>query len=104
MKMKRRNAGFTAFELLCVIVIIAIPVLIVGVGISASMGNFWVTEDSALRAVQVSDPSMIEVVTLERHIWGYSKVIAQDGEGNRGEFDIDACILQNRTATLVAGS
>lgn len=92
------NKGFTVIELLLVIVVVG--VLVIGIGFYGGIckGNFWVGEESALKAIQRIDPTIVSVFSLERYIWGYSKVVAIDKNGDQREFSIDANILQNRRA------
>lgn len=100
--MRRKNKeGFTLTELL---VSLVVPVIIVGFGLigGIGMGNFWVGETSALKAVKVADSSAVEVVVLERHIWGYSRVTAKDSDGKEICFYLDANILQNVRAIPAA--
>lgn len=100
MKYLRGSSGLVLIELLFIVWILV--VVIVGVGFISGVvrGNYWVGEASALKAVQRVDSEMLEVVTLERHIWGYSKVTVRDKGGKEFEFAIDADILQNRRAQL----
>lgn len=95
---RKRRSGFALWELLLIMVIIG--AFVVGFGLIGGvvMGNYWVGEKSALKAVRVEDPSMAELVTLERHVWGYSRVVVKDEEGNEQTFLLDADVLQNVTA------
>ncbi len=96
--MKNGQTGLVLIELLIIVWILVFA--IVGVGFIGGVvrGNYWVGEASALKAVQGVDSAMLEVVTLERHIWGYSKVTVRDKDGTEFEFAIDADVLQNRRA------
>jgi len=97
----KKKAGFTLLELLILMVLIGGVVLGFGFIGGVCMGNFWVSEGSALDAVQFINPSAAEVVKLERHVWGYSKAVVKDDEGNEKSYYLDACILQNTDAIPV---
>jgi len=98
MKRLKNNQGFTLIELMvvCMIPVILFGVLVLGFGVVK--GNFWVQEDSALKAIKFEDPSISEVLVIERHIWGKSKATVVDEEGNRRVFLLDSNIMQNITA------
>jgi|GEM_PF-2161810 hypothetical protein len=101
---KSRRSGLTKLELLILLGVIAIIVggIVFAIGLvgGVAMGNHWVDEESALKAIQVTDSSMTDLVRLERHVWGYSHAVAMDEEGSEKNFLLDACILQNVTAII----
>ena len=97
MRSRTGSGGFTLIEL-AFIVVVVIAVIMFGIIGGVCRGNFWVGEESALKAVQRVDPAIIEVVALERHVWAYSKVFVRDQDGKVRKFAIDANILQNRRA------
>lgn len=92
------SAGVTFIELIILITIVGF--LVIGIGFYGGVcrGNFWVSEKSALKAVQIVSPTIVSIHSLERHIWGYSKVVAIDKDGSQKTFKIDANVLQNRRA------
>ena len=93
-----RNKGFTLIEVAIAVVVVFIVVGVLGIYGGIIKGNFWVSEESALKAIKRIEPNMVEVVEMNRRVWRYSKVIARDKDGVEHEFGIDANILQNRTA------
>lgn len=95
------SAGVTFIEL--VIGMLIVGFLFFGLGFIGGIcrGNYWVSEKSALKSVRVVRPTIASVLSLERHIWGYSKVVVIDQDGGKHEFDIDANILQNRRAIAI---
>lgn len=97
--------GFTLFELIgCLgITMMIIVFYVVGVG-GIIMGNFWLNESSALKAIQFVDSSVVEILMLERYIWSYSRAIVADDDGNRHEFYLDTSILQNVKAIPASGT
>lgn len=95
-----RSGGFSLIGIIFVVAFV-IGAIVIGLIGGVCRGNFWVGEESALKAVQRVDPTMIEVVTLERHVWGYSKVVVRDEKSNERTFAIDASVLQNRRAIPV---
>jgi len=104
MRKQLGNKGFTLAELLFVLAIITIAVTAVGFIGGFFAGNFWFGETSALKAVQFEDPSMKDVIKLERGYWGYGKVIVQGknevGDIVEKEYYIDTNILQKKKAIL----
>lgn len=86
--------GFTLIELLLVLMILAALSLFLLV-IPLCRANIFVTEASALSAVQVINPDAAKIVNLERHLIGYSRVIVEDNQKQRLTFDIDANAMGN---------
>jgi len=98
---RSRSGSFSLIELMIVVTVILVLIVCVGFIGGVCRGNFWVGEESALKAVQRVDPTMKKVVILERNIWAYSKVVVSDQNGKEREFAIDANVLQNRRAIPV---
>ena len=97
MRSRTGSGGFNVIEV-AFVVFAVIAVIMFGIIGGVCRGNFWVGEESALKAVQRVDPAMMEVVILERHVWAYSEVSVRDQDGNVRQFAIDANVLQNRRA------
>lgn len=93
-----KKNGFTLLELLIVVFIIIVGGIGLGLLGGVCMGNFWVGEQSALKAIQVANGSVVEVIQLQRHVWGYSKAVIKEQDGGQKEFYLNSNILQNVSA------
>ena len=93
-------------ELLIVVAIVGIVVTLLGyfvIGAFVVKGNFWVSDDGALRCVQVVDPSAVRIVKLTRNISAPSVVIVEDNDGVRTTYALDSDVLWNADCTKEAG-
>ena len=95
----RSKSGFTLIELLIVVVILVIVIgylaLYLGLICGIAMGNYWVSDEGALKAVQVDNPEVTEVVKIQRNIWDYSVVTVKNEFGKNVEFLLDTDVLWN---------
>ena len=99
-----RNKAFTLKEQLMVMFVLILLAIVFGgffFGGGVLMANYWVSEESALKAVQAVEPSATKVITLNRDVWAYSKVLVRDSDGYQREFYLNANILQSVTAIPV---
>jgi len=76
------------------IVIIALLITLFGSYIIIT-GDFWVSEESALKVIQVNNPEFIKVIRLNRSFLKESEILVEDKNGNRREFKIESNILQS---------
>ncbi|MEK7139097.1 MAG: hypothetical protein AAB817_00160 [Patescibacteria group bacterium] len=93
----RGRGGYTLIELIITVVFLFLVVGVViygGLITGVAMGNFWVGEGSAPKAVQLVDPTATKVLQLERNVWAYSKVTVDTSAGRRTH-QLDADVLQN---------
>ncbi len=95
--MKRGEKGFTLLELLIVVATIMVVSVVVVGGVYGTLftGNFWFTEDGVLRELRANHPEVVQIVHIQRNIWGYSIIETADGNGNRNSFQLDSNILFN---------
>ncbi|MDA3840314.1 MAG: hypothetical protein PF572_04455 [Patescibacteria group bacterium] len=107
MKYLGNEKGFTLIELIKFIGYFAGFFVVFGLIGGFVMGNFWVGEESALKAVQhtnssqKTNPPITKVTNLDRNIWAKSKAYVEDSEGNRKIYYIDSCLMQNKVATQI---
>ncbi len=95
--MKNRK-GFTLLELMIVYVILMSIIVVVDyylIGGILIKGNYWVSEKTALKAIQIDNPDYIKIVKLNRNVKAYSVAIAEDKNGDRKSFALNTNILQN---------
>lgn len=96
MKTSKKCDGYSLIEMFVVIQLVVIGAVLCPV----VMGNFWVGEVSALRAIKQADPTMVELVMLERRILYSSLAVARDKDRQEKTFLLDANILNRVVATL----
>lgn len=58
-------------------------------------GNYWFSEEKALRIIQIDAPSIIKIITVNRNVWAYSEIKTEDFDGTRKTFLINTDVLQN---------
>jgi hypothetical protein len=88
----------TLIELLVVLALlfmlcVALPALFAG--------NFYITEDGVLKAIQVHHPQAVSVLSVERCVFDYSIVIVANRDGSRSTYVVDSNILFNYTIAPV---
>lgn len=94
----RNERGFALDEFM---VVLAMVVLVFVGGFyviltkTIIMGNQWVTEEGALKCVQLVEPKAKKVVKLERNAWSPTVVTVDDAGGKRLVFDLDADVFFN---------
>ena len=76
--------GFTLFELLIVLLVVAF--LVTGVcylliGGAVVMGNQWFIKDDVLKKIQLDHPNTTRVVDAERNVFKYSVITVEQGGG-----------------------
>lgn len=92
---KNNKSGYTLVEVLVVIVVIFV---ILGIGFVKAIcqGNFWFTEEGALRELRADHPKVTEIMKIERNIFSYSVItVREDGEARN--YDLDSNALFNYT-------
>lgn len=92
--MKKYQKGFTLIELMIVIFFVGV----VGILLcycTLGAGNFWCTESGVERQLKAEHPEINEVVTINRGVWGYSRVLAKTKDGASQTYCLDSNILFN---------
>lgn len=99
----KNNKAFTLVELLIVFVIIFILVGVIGFGIFGALlkGNYWFSEDSALKAIHFENPNIVSVVKIQRNVFDYSVIYVEDSDGARYIYNLDTNILWNHDVYLM---
>ena len=100
--MRSKKKGFTVLELLIVVVLLFIivggVVIYGGIICGVCKGNYWVSNNSALIAIQLDNPEIVRVLKIDRNIFARSEVIAEEENGDRRVFLIDADVFWNAEA------
>lgn len=93
--MKKKNQkGFTLIELMIVVGLVSvIGVLFCYFALGA--GNFWCTESGVERQLKAEHPEIAEIVTINRGIWGSSRVLVKTKDGVSQTYCLDSNILFN---------
>lgn len=88
--MLKKQRGFTLFELIKVVTIIAI----IGLVIAFFKGNFWYTENGVLQALQFKNSKVEKVLKTTRNLLDYSEIVVQE-DGQRKTYYLDTGIMWN---------
>lgn len=92
--MLKRNRGFTLIELLLVIVcVLIIGVWILGIKIICQ-GNFWFSEEGALREFKIDHPAVTEIIKTKRHVFDKSVITVKEN-GETRDYCLDSDVLWN---------
>jgi prepilin-type N-terminal cleavage/methylation domain-containing protein len=94
MIMLKLNNGFTLIELLIVIAIVGILggyVLVIGI---ICKGNYWYSEDSALRELKADHPKVTEIIKSKRNVFRKSIITVKE-YGVNHDYCLDTNVLWN---------
>lgn len=56
-------------------------------------GNFWYDDSSMVRELKYKYPGVLGVVSVNRNIWAYTKIVAVDSEGQKRYFLLDSSLF-----------
>lgn len=93
----KKNRGFTLIEVVTVVVMVfALFILLFGAVITGiGKGNFWFSESSVLRELQVNHPEVTRVLKTERNVYSDSVITIENKDGSRSDYCLDSDILWN---------
>lgn len=95
--MSRKNTG--GFEAMIGLIFLISVVCFVGfyviVGCVIIKGNYWLTEKSALSAINVDNPEYVKIISLDRNVKAWSVVLAETKNGDRRSFSMNTNVCQD---------
>ena len=101
MSRRKKTRGFVVGEVLVLVSLLAFTPSGITLVDTTHVGNFLVSEESVLKAIQEVDPTVMKLVSLKRRAWGFSMAIVKYEDGFERILLIDVSILQNVTVKRI---
>jgi len=88
--------GFTLIELLIALAIVTkIIIILTGIMMIVSMGNFWFTEEGVLRELRADHSEIKELVETHRNVFSYSVITVKNDDNSISIYRLNTDIFFN---------
>ena len=95
----KKPSAFTLVELLLVMAIVAVIAIFIAFMSAFIMGNCWFTEGKVTRQIKAQNPTVSEVVEVQRNFFRKSVFTVTLNGGKTAQYHVDADILFNVDVT-----
>ena len=94
--MQKNERGFTLLKLIEIFLVLAVIAVVFwgGIFLTICAGNYWYTEDGALRELQINHPNVTEIVKTTRNVIPDSVITVRES-GELHNYCLDSNILFN---------